>query len=68
MVTGGSGGSICLQCRRPRSDPWVGKIPGEGNGNPLQYSYLPGEFHGQRSLTDYSPWDHKELDTTEGLT
>ena len=21
-------------------DPWVGKIPGEGNGNPLQYSWL----------------------------
>jgi len=20
-------------------EPWVGKIPGEGNGNPLQYSY-----------------------------
>ena len=20
---------------------------------------LPGEFHGQRSLVDYSPWDHK---------
>ena len=24
-----------------------------------------GESHGQRSLTDYSPWDHKELDTTQ---
>ena len=21
-------------------DPWVGKIPGEGHGNPLQCSYL----------------------------
>ena len=21
-------------------DPWVGKIPGEGNGNPLQYPCL----------------------------
>ena len=27
--------------------------------------FLPGEFHGQRSLTGYSPWSHKELDTTE---
>ena len=26
---------------------------------------MPGEFHGQRSLVNYSPWDHKELDTTE---
>ena len=22
--------------KRRRFDPWVGKIPGEGNGNPLQ--------------------------------
>ena len=28
--------------------------PGEGNGNPLQYSYLE-KFHGQRSLAGYSP-------------
>ena len=30
--------------------------------------FLPGEFHGQRSLVGYSPWDYKELDTTEWLT
>ena len=30
----------CKGCKRHRFDPWVGKIPGEGNGNPLQYSYL----------------------------
>ena len=29
--------------------------------------FLPGEFHGQRSLGGYSPWDHKESDGTEGL-
>ena len=28
------------QCRRGRFNPWVRKIPGEGNGNPLQYSCL----------------------------
>jgi len=27
--------------------------------------FLSGEFHGQRSLAVYSPWVHKELDTTE---
>ena len=27
--------------------------------------FLPGEFHGQRSLVGYSPWDHKESHTTE---
>ena len=26
--------------------------------------FLPGEFHGQRSLAGNSPWDHKESDTT----
>ena len=27
--------------------------------------FLPGESHGQRSLSGYSPWDHKESDMTE---
>ena len=27
--------------------------------------FLPGEFHGQRSLSGYSPWGHKESNTTE---
>ena len=30
--------------------------------------FLPGEFHGQRSLAGYSPWSRKESDTTERLT
>ena len=30
--------------------------------------FLPGEFHGQRSLAGYSPWGCKELDITEQLT
>ena len=29
--------------------------------------FLPGESHGQRSLVGYSPWGHKESDTTEQL-
>ena len=29
--------------------------------------FLPGEPHGQRSLTSYSPWGCKESDTTELL-
>ena len=48
------------------SIPESGRAPGEGNGNtPV---FLPGEFHGQRSLVGYSPWDRKESDTTEQLT
>ena len=31
-------------------------------------SILPGKSHGQRSLAGYSPWGHKELDTTERVT
>ena len=27
--------------------------------------FLPQKSHGQRSLAAYSPWDHKESDTTE---
>ena len=38
--------SVCLQCRRPRFDPWVRKIPGEGNGNPLQYPCLENPMDG----------------------
>ena len=30
--------------------------------------FLPGEFHGQRSLADYSQWGPKEQDRTERLT
>ena len=47
--------------------PGSGRSPGEGNGNPLQYS-CPGKSHGWRSLAGYGSWGHKELDTTEQLT
>ena len=30
--------------------------------------FLPGESHEQRSLAGYSPWGHKESDTTEQLS
>ena len=42
----------------------LGKSPGVGCGNPLQYSCLENP-HSQRSLTCYSPWGHQESDTTE---
>ena len=48
--------------------PGSGKSPGEGNGNSIQCSFLPGEFHGQKSLAGYSPWGRKQSDTTEQLT
>ena len=45
----------------------LGKSPGGGHGNPLQYSYLEN-LHGQGSLAGYSPCGRKELDTTEELS
>ena len=47
--------------------PGLGSSPGEGHGNPLQYSCLENP-HGQRSLAGYSPWGHKQLDMTEQLS
>ena len=57
-----SGGSdskrMCLHCRRPEYDPWVGKIPWRREWQPTPV-FLPGESRGQRNLAGYSPWDHK---------
>ena len=47
--------------------PGLGRSPGEGHGNQLQYSCLENP-HGQRSLAGYSPWGHKESDMTEQLS
>ena len=58
---------ICLQCRRPGFNPWVGKISWRREWLPTPV-FLPGESYGERSLVGYSPWGHKELDTTEQLT
>ena len=58
---------ICLQCRRPRFDPWVGKIPWRREWQPIPV-FLPGQFHGQRILVGYSPWSRKESDMPERLT
>ena len=44
----------------------VGKIPWRRAWQPTPV-FLPGEFHGQRSLVGYSPWGLKESDMTEPL-
>ena len=54
---GSSDGSVFLQFRRPRFDPWVGKTSWRREWLSLQYSCM--EFHGQRCLTGYSPWDFR---------
>ena len=64
---GTSGKEPACQCRRhntPRFNPWVGKIPWRRAQQPTPV-FLPGEFHGQRSLMGYSPQGCKESDTME---
>ena len=62
-----SGKESACQCRRRKRhgfDPWVRKIFWRRKWQPTPI-FLPGKCHGQRSLVGYSPWAHKELDTTE---
>ena len=49
------------------SIPGLGRSPGGGHGNPLQYSCLENP-HWQRILAGYSPWGCKESDMTEQLS
>ena len=44
--------------------PGLGRSPGGGHGNPLQYFCLENP-HGQRNLEGYSPCGSKESDSTE---
>ena len=44
---------LCRRHRRCRLDPWVGKIPWRRAWPPTPV-FLPGEFHGQRSLVAYT--------------
>ena len=50
-----------LQCRRPRFNPLVRKIPWRTEWLPTPV-FWPGKFQGQRSLVGCSPWGCKELD------
>ena len=64
---GASGKEPACQCRRYKRcwlDPWIRKIPWKRAWQPTPV-FLPGEFHGRRSLVGYSPWCCKESDTTE---
>ena len=50
----------------PGSIPGLVRSPGEGNGNPLQYSCLENPMEGGAWL-GYNPWGRKESDMTERL-
>ena len=62
-VGDGQGSLVCCSpwLKRAGHD-WVTEL------NRPTPEFLPGEFHGQRSLEGYSPWGHKEWDTTEWLS
>ena len=61
-----SGKDLAYQRRRHengiQSLGWEDPLEEEMATTPV---FLPGEPHGQRSLAGYSPWGHKESDTTE---
>ena len=64
--SGLSGQESTRQGRRLGFDPWVQKIPWRRKWQPTPV-FLPGKSYGQRGLAGYSPWGHKEPDTTERL-
>ena len=64
-------GSDCKESACSAGD--LGPIPGSGRFPwrrewPATPLFLPGEFHGHRSLVGYNPRGRKELDATEQLT
>ena len=52
-------------------ETWVRSLGWEGpleEGMAIHSIFLPGEFHEQKKLVGYSPWGHKESDTTKRQT
>ena len=50
----------CRRLRRCRLVSWIGKIPGVGNGNPLQSSCLENPIEEPSGL-QYCPWGRKRV-------
>ena len=50
--------------RRCCLNPWVRRIPWKRTWQSTPV-FLPEKVHGPKNLVDYSPWGHKESDTTE---
>ena len=67
---GGSDGKVsACSAGDPGSIPGLGRYPGEGNGNPLQYSCLENsmDWEAPQSLVGYTLWGCKDSDMTERL-
>ena len=67
-VKAGGSSQEALVVKNPRANVRdkrvVGLIPGSGRSPEKEIApptpvFLPGEFHGQRRLVDYSPWGHR---------
>ena len=64
---GCNGKEFTWQCRRHNTcefNPWVWQMPQRRKWHPTPV-FLLEEFHGQKSLANYSLWGCKELDMTE---
>ena len=61
---GSDGKASAYNAGDPGSIPGSGRSPGRRQWHPTPV-FLPGKFHGLRSLVNYSPWGHKESDMTE---
>ena len=66
FLGGSDGKASAYSVGRPGFNPWVRKIPWRRKWQPTPI-LLPEKSHGWRSLVGYSPWGHKESDTTERL-
>jgi len=66
--------SLVAQMVKNLQAMWETRIRPLGWEDPMEESMatlssiLPGETCGQKSLEGYSPWGHKELNTTERLS
>ena len=58
----------CKRCKRQGtgSISWVRKMPWSRKWQPTSV-FLPGKFHGQRSLAGYSPWGLQRVECTHTL-
>ena len=54
-------------CRNCGFEPWVRKIPWRRTWQPTPV-FLPGKSYGQNNLSGYSPWGHKESETSWELS
>ena len=64
---GSDGNKSAYNAGDPSSVSGLGRCPGGGHGNPLQYPCLKNA-HGKRSLKGFSPWGHTESDMTKQRT